>query len=188
MPETKLIFVNSITLWRIVSAPVIVILAILGKEEFFRWLLLLSFLTDAVDGTLARHYHVAGKRGAVLDSIGDDLTVLAGFIGLSIFQFQFVIDELFSLALTGTLWLAEIAIAIRKYGRMTAFHTILAKIAAVLQAIFLLTSFFWQKPAHLFFHLAVVITCVQLVEDILLVIILPTWKSNVKGLYWHLRP
>ena len=184
MSSTRYILINSLTIWRIAMAPVITGLAILRQEEPFRWLLLISFLTDAIDGKLARHYHIAGKRGARLDSIGDDLTVLAGFVGLLIFQFDFVIRELFNLALAATLCLIQIAIAIRKYGRLTAFHTILAKIAAVLQGIFLLMCFFWQTPAHLFFHLAIVITCIQLVEEILLVILLPTWKSDVRGLFW----
>jgi phosphatidylglycerophosphate synthase len=185
MPDPKYLLVNGITWWRIVMAPPLIALALLRQEELFKWLLLTSFLTDAVDGKLARYYHVAGKRGARLDSLGDDLTVLAGFTGMLVFHIDFVLREIVSLFLAGALCLVQIAVAIRKYGKLTAFHTVLAKIAAVLQGVFLITFFFWPNQPLFLFYAAVAVTSLELLEETIMVVLIPQWRADVKGLYWY---
>ena len=88
--------------------------------------------------------------------------------------------------LAGLLILQNV-LALLKYRKLTSFHTYAAKIAAVLQGIFLLAFFFFEKSAHILFYAAVGITVLDLAEEIILVIVLPEWKVNVKGLYWQLR-
>src|SRR5687767_7798746 len=75
--------VNLVTLYRIVTFPLLVYLVLMDELELFKWLLGISFLTDAVDGQLARRFNANSVLGAKLDSIGDDLTVAAGAFGLA---------------------------------------------------------------------------------------------------------
>ncbi|GAA3923664.1 hypothetical protein GCM10022209_16110 [Chitinophaga oryziterrae] len=168
-------------------APVIIFLAIRGDGELFKWFLAISFLTDAIDGILARRYHISSKMGAKLDSIGDDLTVFAAFVGMLIFHPGFVRQELTLLLLLGGLYLLQLVLALYRYGKMTAFHTVLAKGAAILQAAFLLTFFFWPAVSGLLFYAAVVLTALDLAEEIVLVLLLREWKADVRGLYWILK-
>ena len=70
---------------------------------------------------------------------------------------------------------------------MTGFHTWLAKTAALLQGIFLLLVFFTDQPFMPLFYAAAIITILQLIEEIILVHLLPQWQANVKGLYWVLK-
>jgi len=70
---------------------------------------------------------------------------------------------------------------------MTAFHTLLAKTAAVLQAVFLLTLFFWAGAPRIIFYAAAILTALDLIEEIILIILLPQWRSDVKGVYWILK-
>jgi CDP-diacylglycerol--glycerol-3-phosphate 3-phosphatidyltransferase len=70
---------------------------------------------------------------------------------------------------------------------MSNFHTYAAKMAAVLQGVFLLLLFFLDEPVYPLFYLAVAVTAIDLVEEIILVLLLPQWKANVKGLYWVMR-
>jgi len=179
--------VNGITLWRVLMAPLVIFLAIHGDEGWFKWFLAISFLTDAVDGTLARRYHVSSKKGARLDSIGDDLTVLAAFIGMLVFHFDFVRQEFVPLIILAGLYLLQIILALYRYRKMTAFHTFLAKGAAILQAIFLLTLFFWPGAPRLLFYAAAALTALDLAEEIVLVLLLREWRTDVKGLYWILK-
>ncbi len=179
--------VNIITIYRVLSAPVLFFLIISRQTDLFKWLLALSFFTDAIDGYLARRYRVTSVIGARLDSLGDDLTVLAGIIGLFVLKRDFISQQYLWVALLLILFAVQVIAAFWRYRKMTSFHTWLAKLAAVLQGIFLITAFFLPGPSRLLFYLAVAATSLDLLEEVVLVVLLPTWKANVKGLYWVLK-
>ncbi len=176
--------VNGITIYRIIAAPLLIFLVVYDKMDYFKWLLAVSFFTDAIDGYLARRFNVTSIAGARLDSIGDDLTVLAGTIGLIIFKFSFLKQEMFLLIFLLALFIVQTVFALFKYGKMTGFHTYAAKTAAVLQGMFLILLFFLPEPLYGLFYAAVMITALQLVEEIIIIFWLPEWEANVKGLYW----
>ncbi|HTI10664.1 MAG TPA: CDP-alcohol phosphatidyltransferase family protein [Puia sp.] len=183
IPKISYYIVNGITLWRVIMAPIVICLAFLHMEELFKWLLTLSFLTDAIDGLLARKYHVTSKKGSRLDSLGDDLTVLSAFIGMLVFKMDFVrLHQLILLILAG-LWLLQLVLALIRYHRPTSFHTWMAKGAAILQGSFLLLLFFLPSPPLVLFYIAAAATGLDLVEEIIMVILLREWKADVKGLY-----
>ena len=50
--------INAITMYRLVSSPFLLLLAIMGHHVWFKWLIAFSFFTDAIDGPLPRRYHV----------------------------------------------------------------------------------------------------------------------------------
>ncbi|MDP4149766.1 MAG: CDP-alcohol phosphatidyltransferase family protein [Bacteroidota bacterium] len=180
-------FVNGITIWRILAAPLVIYLAFSHNLDLFKWFLALSFFTDAVDGYLARRYKVVSKRGAVLDSVGDDLTVLAGIIGIFVFKLDFIRDQLPLILVMTFFFILQVSLALIRYRKMSAFHTWLAKIAAVLQGVFLLLLFFLPHPLYFLFYLAASVTILDLTEETALVLLLPEWKENVKGLFWVLK-
>jgi CDP-diacylglycerol--glycerol-3-phosphate 3-phosphatidyltransferase len=43
------------------------------------------------------------------------------------------------------------------------------------------------QPILFLFYAAALVTGLELVEEIILVGLLPLWEANVKGLYWVLR-
>jgi phosphatidylglycerophosphate synthase len=81
MKKNSYYIINGITLYRLIAAPFLLILAFLKETDVFKWLLAVSFFTDAIDGYLARKYKVVSVMGAKLDSWGDDLTVIAATVG-----------------------------------------------------------------------------------------------------------
>lgn len=173
-----------LTCYRIVAAPVLLVLIIAGFIEVFKWLLALSFLTDAFDGFLARKLKNESDWGARLDSIGDDLTFAVAVTGLAITRPAFIMQEWLIVAVLLALFLLQLLLALKKYGRLTSFHTYLAKIAALLQASFLLSAFFFEEIYYPLFYAACAVTVLDLLEEIALVLILPEWRANVRGLYW----
>ena len=179
--------INGITLYRIVAAPILLILIVTGQFDIFKWLLGISFFTDLIDGFLARKYKVASVLGTKLDSIGDDLTVLVGVIALFVTKMEFINEHRFIFILLLLLFLAQTTYAFICYGKMTNFHTWLAKTAALLQGVFLLLAFFTDKPNPALFYAAAIITILELIEEIILVNLLPNWETNVKGIYWVLK-
>lgn len=184
---TPVRIINLVTLYRIVTFPLLIFLIIAGHLEWFKWLLLASFLTDAIDGFIARRYQATSILGAKLDSIGDDLTVLAAAIGLFLTQQEFVAAYKEVFIILFALFLIQVAGAFYRYGKISTFHTYSAKIAAVVTAIFLLSVFFFGSVAVPLFIAAAVATGIDLVEEIILVAVLRDYRSNVKGLYWAIR-
>jgi cardiolipin synthase len=179
--------VNGITLWRILMAPLVIYLAFSRHQDLFKWFLAMSFLTDAVDGYLARKYRVTSTRGAILDSIGDDLTVGAAIVGMLVFNMNFIREQLPLLLIMTFLYLAQISMALIRYHKMTSFHSCLDKLAAILQGVFLILFFFLPRPVYILFYITASVTILDLLEEIALVIALPRWESNVKGLYWVIK-
>lgn len=179
--------VNGITLYRIVTAPVLLFLLWRHELDWFKWLLAASFFTDAIDGFIARRYKVTSIAGARLDSIGDDLTVLVAIIGMVVLKKEFVMQEIVIVSILGGLFVIQTVLALVRYGKQSSFHTLLAKTAAILQGLFLLLLFFLPQPSYLLFYLMAAVTALDLLEEIILVLLLPRWQANVKGLYWVLR-
>lgn len=179
--------INGITLYRIVAAPILLILIFTGQFDIFKWLLGISFFTDLIDGFLARRYKVASVLGTRLDSIGDDLTVLVAVIALFVTKMEFIKEQKVIFIILLSLFLIQTLYAFTRYGKITSFHTWLAKTAALLQGVFLLHVFFTDKPNLILFYGAAIITILELTEEIILVSLLPDWQTNVKGIYWVLR-
>jgi phosphatidylglycerophosphate synthase len=187
MKKYSYYIINSITLYRLIAAPFLLYLIVTAHADLFRWLLAVSFFTDAIDGYLARKYRVTSIMGAKLDSIGDDLTVIVGVIGLFVLKPEFIKNEFYWLLFIFILFLAQVICALIRYRAVTSYHTYLAKLAAVCQGIFLILSFFMPEPSGLLFYIAVIVTALDLLEEIVLTFLLPRWKANVKGVYWVLK-
>ena len=179
--------INGITLYRIIAAPFLLILLFSDQYDIFKWLLGVSFFTDLIDGFLARRYKVASILGTRMDSIGDDLTILVAITGLVIVKPDFIIQEIVIFGILFFLFVFQISYSFIRYGKMTNFHTYLAKTAALLQGIFLLLVFFTDEPSKPLFYAAAIVTMLELIEEIILVRLLPEWEANMKGLYWIIK-
>jgi phosphatidylglycerophosphate synthase len=183
---TSYYLINGITLYRLVAAPVLVVLVFTGHVTLFSWLLPVSFFTDLIDGTLARRYKVSSVFGSRLDSIADDLTILAGVIGMFVLKAEFVWENALIVGILIALLVIQNIAALARYGRISSFHTWLAKIAAVIQGTFLILMFLLPEPIYPLFYAAAIVSALDLVEEIILVAVLREWKTDVKGLYWVL--
>lgn len=179
--------INLITLYRTIAFPLLIALLLTRHIDIFKWFLLASFFTDAIDGFLARRYNATSILGSKLDSIGDDLTILAATVGLFITRFEFIREQAWVFGLLFLLFLVQVAISIFRYRKISTFHTYLAKTAAVVAAAFLLSVFFLETIYYPLFYIAAVITGLELIEEIILAAIIPDYRSNVKGLYWVMK-
>lgn len=180
-------WVNLITLYRTVAFPVLMILVFTNRFDIFKWMLIISFFTDAVDGILARKFKANSVLGAKLDSIGDDLTILAGVIGLAVAKTEFLKEHWVIFAIPLGLFFIQIIAAFIRYGKMSSYHTYLGKIAAILQGFFMCSMFLFEQPVYWLFYTTGFITTIELIEEIIIVFVLLEWKTNVHGLYWVMK-
>jgi phosphatidylglycerophosphate synthase len=74
----------ALTIFRICSAPVLVLVAGLGRERFFLVLAIAALLSDAIDGVLARRLGAASETGRLLDTWADLLIALTSFVGATL--------------------------------------------------------------------------------------------------------
>lgn len=172
--------------YRIFAAPILVVIIWFGFRDLFTWLLLVSYSTDMIDGILARKLKITSPRGSQLDSMGDQLTLLVGFLGLLQFEFEFIRDNYQWILIPFLLYCIQMIIAFGKYGKATAFHTYLAKLSAVIQALFILWLLFFG-PVYWLFYLMIVIGVIETLEEILLIFLYPHWVAGVKGYIWAKR-
>lgn len=184
MHKPSYYIINGITAYRLLVAPVLVFLIFNNNINLFKWMLAISFFTDLIDGVLARKFGVASVFGSKLDSIADDLTIVAAIIGVFVLKPQFIEDNRVIFIILFTLFVFQTAFSLIKYRKISSFHTYLAKIAAILQGTFLVLLFFFPEPLYFLFYAAAIVTALDLIEEIVLVIIIPKWEANVKGIYW----
>lgn len=187
MQRRSFYVINAITIYRLVAAPFLIGLIIYQRYDLFKWLLALSFFTDAIDGFLARRFKVTSVLGSRLDSVADDFTVVAAIIAAIVFKAQFLLQELMVIIILLVLFIVQVVSALVRYRKLTSFHTYAAKAATILQGVFFLFLFFLPEPLYPLFYTAVALTAIDLIEEIILVLLLSEWKVNVKGLYWVLK-
>lgn len=178
---------NILSAYRIISSPVLIFCLLTGRTELFKWLLAISFFTDAADGYLARWLRTETAFGARLDSVGDDITVAVAIFAVARLYPGFFYDQAVSIAIVLGLLVLQIGIALVKFHKMTAYHTYLAKLAAVLQAAWLLCFLFFEMPLYPLFYLCILVTCIQIAEEILITLVLSIYTVDVKGICWALK-
>lgn len=169
--------------YRVIAVPILILVLTLDERLIFTWLLLVSYLTDAIDGFLARKLKITSARGSQLDSFGDQLTLIMGLIGLFYFETDFIKANLLLIILAFIPYFAQMLLAYYKYGKATSFHTYLAKISAVLQSVFILWSLFFS-PEYVLFYVMIGFGLLETIEEISLIFMYDSWVSDVKGIYW----
>jgi CDP-diacylglycerol--glycerol-3-phosphate 3-phosphatidyltransferase len=172
---------NAISIARLCATSVLLASVVLHRVELFRWLLLTCLLSDILDGLIARAFHLTSKLGASLDSIADVLTMLIGTLGLVEFQRTFVSGHYRELLLLVAFYCAEVIASLWRYGKLSSFHTLLARVAAYMAGIFVMSLFFWGYHGWLF-YMTVIVYVAELSEEMVLIYLLPEWRSDVGGL------
>lgn len=172
--------------YRILAAPFLLFFIWLDVRTLFTWFLLFSFLTDAIDGFLARKLKITSARGSQLDSLGDQITFVIGIIGLYFFEHDFIVKNFKLILLVLIPYGIQMIIAFLKYGKATAFHTYLAKTSALIQGVFILWVLFFD-PVYWLFYFMIGIGVLETIEEIILIFVYDKWVEGVKGIYWALR-
>jgi len=172
--------------YRIVAAPFLLVLLLFNEREFFAWLLLISYSTDAIDGFLARRLKINSARGAQLDSLGDQITFTIGLIGLIVFEYNFIKTNYILIIIGFSPYIIQMLIAFIKYGKATAFHTYLAKLSAIVQSIFILWALFFG-PEYVLFYAMIIVGLLETLEEIVLIFMYDAWVADVKGIFQAYR-
>jgi phosphatidylglycerophosphate synthase len=177
---------NALSVARILATPVLAALAATGQETAFTWVLVPALLSDIADGLIARIFHLQSRLGALLDSVGDLLLLLASCYGAWVFHPEVVEQHWIALVALLGAWALECGASLVRYGRLSSFHTYLSKVAGYLLGIFVGVLFVFGFQPWLL-YLAVGVSVLGNLEEMLLLALLPEWRSDVRGLAWVLH-
>ena len=177
---------NILSIYRLLMFPVIAIIALNGHETPFFWLLLVNFITDILDGFIARTFNMQTKFGAKIDSIADFGTYLLVFLGIYLFKSADFAPHLITFSIFVGLFLFAHVLALIKFGRMPSFHLYSWKIGGYIQGIFFVVLFSHGFEV-IFYYFMLIWGILAFLEHIVIQLMISEMISNAKGLYWVLK-
>jgi phosphatidylglycerophosphate synthase len=174
---------NAISCARLLATPILLFAVGTKNLDLFKWLLMGCLVSDILDGLFARVFQLSSRLGAFLDSTADMLVTGIAVLGLCVFQRPVIAEHWMPLALVLILYLVEVCIALWRYRRISSFHTILVRLAAYAQGIFVMSLFLWGYAPWLLYA-TTVLSLLAYSEELVLLFLLPEWTANVRGIYW----
>jgi cardiolipin synthase len=75
---------NLITLGRIILVPIVVWAIVTGEMRIAFFLFLAAGVSDAIDGFLAKRFHMASELGAYLDPLADKALIVSIYVSLGL--------------------------------------------------------------------------------------------------------
>jgi len=187
MQKNKILTIpNILSFYRLFTFPVILWFIISGKETLFAVFLIINLVTDVLDGYIARRLNQQTAFGARLDSMADNLTFALAIIGILVFKIDDFRPHLISFFIFIVLGVLLLVLSLIKFGRFPSFHLYSFKIGGYIQGFFLAVLFTFGFIT-VFYYFMIIWAILAALEHIVIQLIIPEMRSNVKGLYWILR-
>jgi CDP-diacylglycerol--glycerol-3-phosphate 3-phosphatidyltransferase len=177
---------NLLSAARMLAVPVLLVLALLGLETAFTWVLIPALVSDIFDGWIARVFALESRLGAMLDSVADSLLLFVSLYGVWVFHPDVLREHAWLCGVAVGLWALEDLLALLRYRRLSSFHTYLSKIVANLLGFFIGWLFLFGFQPWLL-YLAAGSSILASLEELALLWVLPQWRADVRGLWWVLR-
>jgi len=174
---------NTISLYRLLVFPLILLWIFTAKENLVAIFIAISLFTDWLDGIIARTFNMKTEIGAKLDSWADTGTFICSFLAIYFFKWEEMKPHALILYIFFVCWLLSYIVVFIKFKGLIGMHTYLFKITGYVQGAFIISLFlFGFYPA--LFYICMVVGILACVEEIVIILRLKQPKTNVKGLYW----
>jgi len=170
---------------RILMAPVMLVLALLGMETWFLAALIFSGFTDVLDGMLARRLNMITPLGAHLDSWGDFTIYTTMAICAWILWPEITQRELLYYTLILFSFLLPALTGLVKFRKFTGYHTWSVKIAVLVTFVGYIALY--AEIAAWPFMLASFLCVYAGLEEILITLVLREERTDVRSLLAALR-
>jgi len=173
---------DKITIFRMSLAPVLLLLAWFHADQIFIVILALAYVTDAIDGPIARRFRQQSEIGPRLDTWADVCIYLcvplcAWWLWPELFMREMLY---FTLIIASIIF--PLSAGLIKFRSTTAYHTWLAEIAAVFTTVSSLLLFTGITPWP--FRVSSVLCLISGIEEMLVTLLLERPAANVRSL-WH---
>ncbi|MBF8269945.1 MAG: CDP-alcohol phosphatidyltransferase, partial [Gammaproteobacteria bacterium] len=137
---------NALSILRLALAPVLLVLAWLGAEQAFLVVLAMAYITDAVDGPIARRIRQETRLGPKLDTWADVTIYLSAPLGAWWLWPDLIRRELIYFTMVIASIVLPTLAGLIKFRATNSYHTWLVKIAAICTTISSLLLFLQFTP------------------------------------------
>ncbi len=172
---------NLLSTFRLLATPLLLYLAWQRQEDWWLILLVCSLLSDVADGYIARLCNVSTPLGARLDSLGDMATYFTVPVCAWLLYPHLIIQERLFVLLVVLAYSAPVIASLVKFKQVMSYHTISAKIAAVVMSVSVLIAFTTNITWP--FRIAVVLQLFVAYEYFMITRKLKQPQSNIKSLF-----
>lgn len=173
---------NALSAYRILALPFIIHAIATGNKSLFIILLSVNLITDILDGLIARMFSLQTELGAKLDSVADIGTYIMAFTGMVVLERSFVMGYRIEFTVLIVMWLLPQLLSLTRFRRFPSFHLWSYKAIGYIQGIFIFTFFFFGFN-QVYFYFMLVVSCLAYFEELLLVVLLPKLRSNLKSIF-----
>jgi len=170
-----------------VLAPVIAWLLMEHRAAFAGWLYIAAVVSDIYDGVIARKLGVVTLRLRLADGCADIWLFLCLLAGLWSGYRVLILSLAWPFGLAMTLQGLSWAFCFWRFGKMTSYHSFLAKLTALSLLLGILALLFAGTPIPL--AIALWIFAVSLIEEMAMTAVLRRYHHDVWNLAaaWRLR-
>ncbi|MCE9529371.1 MAG: CDP-alcohol phosphatidyltransferase family protein [Planctomycetales bacterium] len=176
---------NVLCVIRLVGSAGLVLVAFAGLPRWFLFGYLFLALTDWLDGRLAVWLKQQTLVGALLDSLADVVMYAVLLFGAVWLKGPVLLAEIWWIGAALATYASSIAVGLLKFGRLPSYHTLLAKISALLVLVATICLFTDWSIWPL--RIASAVLMLANLEAIAVTSILRRWEANVWSLYHVLR-
>lgn len=172
---------NTLSILRLLTVPVLLVLAWRGLENVFLGVFVFALLTDGLDGFIARRFNQATELGARLDSWADISIYITLVISAYRLWPDIILAERYYFSAMAACVFIPPAAGLIKFGVIPSYHTWLVKAAVGLAALSVFVLFL-GGPAWPF-RWAAVLVVLAATEQVMITLTLDAPASNVRSLW-----
>ncbi|RYH05936.1 CDP-alcohol phosphatidyltransferase family protein [Tropicimonas sp. IMCC6043] len=173
---------NLLSLYRLTAAPIAAWMALTGNREAFFVLIVISLVSDLLDGPIARYLGQESVFGARLDTIADACTVLAGILGIFLFEGENIRPEMPWLYVFLAGYALAAIVSLAKFRVLPSYHLYSSKTAAVFSGVFFLWLFMfgYSRP---FFLFVLGIGVLASIESLMVTLVTERFRSDIGSVF-----
>jgi len=174
---------NIISLYRLLSVPILFYVAYLGKERLFFYWFLFNAFTDALDGFIARTFNMQTRWGAKLDSLADFFMYLLAMYALIRLKGNELEPVKYSFYILIFYYLFIDLFSLIKFKEISSLHLYLSKLNGIIQSLFFLMLFTIGFNPY-YYWIMFIFATLSFFENMYFLTKLKKMRSDLKGIYW----
>lgn len=176
---------NFVSVLRLAGLAPLLWVAWQGHRGIFVWILVALLVSDWVDGKLAILLGQRTTLGARFDSAVDAAMYAAIALSLWWLEGEMIRAHLVWILVAVGTWLASVAVAFHRFGRMPSYHTWAAKASWLMVGGSALHVLLSGRATTVPWALGLVVA--TNVEAVVVGLLLPEWKADVRSAFRALR-